>query len=148
MAASAGYLYEASQIPESLLADSVGAKGIPVAIGWVMAGVGAILCGRSVLRRAPAAESPSAEPDDPADVMRHLLALGLLAILAIYVSILPYAGYIASTALLVGAVARFAGAAFGRTLLFVAIGGSLALWLLFDPLLGISLPAGSWWGGR
>ena len=53
LVASAGYLYEASQIPESLLEDAVGAKGVPVAIGWAMAGLGSILCLRSVLVRAP-----------------------------------------------------------------------------------------------
>ena len=75
---------------------------------------------------------------------RHLAALGLLAILAAYVVLLPLAGYVATTALLIGAVARFSGAALGRDLLLVAVAGSVVLWVLFDPLLGISLPIG--WG--
>ncbi len=79
---------------------------------------------------------------------RHLAALGLLAILAVYIAVLPYAGYIVSTAVLIGAVARFSGAALGRNLLLVALAGGLALWVLFDPMLGISLPVGSWWQGR
>ncbi len=69
----------------------------------------------------------------------HLAALGLLAILALYVVVLPYAGYVVATALLIGAVARFSGAPFGRNLPLVAIAGGVVLWLLFDPLLGISL---------
>jgi len=74
--------------------------------------------------------------------------LGLLAILATYVVVLPYAGYVVATAVLIGAVARFSGAPFGRDLLLVAIAGGVVLWLLFDPMLDISLPFGSWWQGR
>jgi len=148
LAASAGYLYEASQIPESLLADPIGARGVPIAIGWVLAAVGLILCVRSALRRVPAnTESASDTAGDAPALTPHVLALGLLAILAVYLLILPHGGYIASTALLIGAIARFAGAPFGRTPLFVAIGGSLVLWLLFDPMLGISLPVGALFGG-
>ena len=116
-----------------------------------MAALGLILCLRSALFRGgnnAAAESPAAT-DAPSNAMTaHLAALGLLAILAVYVVALPYAGYVVATAVLIGAVARFSGAAFGRDLLFVAIAGGVVLWLLFDPLLGISLPIGSWWQGR
>ena len=31
---SAGYLYEASQIPAEPARDAVGARGVPVALGW------------------------------------------------------------------------------------------------------------------
>ena len=78
----------------------------------------------------------------------HLAALGLLAILAPTSCVLPYAGYVVATALLIGAVARFSGAPSRRSLPLVAIAGGVVLWLLFDPLLGISLPVGSWWQGR
>jgi hypothetical protein len=151
LGAAAGYLYQASLIPESLLADPVGATGLPFAIGWAMAGVGLILCLRSVLFHGgnDAAAESNATTDAPSSPRtKHLAALGLLAILATYVVVLPYAGYVVATAVLIGAVARFSGAAFGRDLLLVAIGGSVVLWLLFDPMLGISLPAGSWWQGR
>ena len=151
LGAAAGYLYEASLIPESLLADPVGATGLPLAIGWAMAGLGLILCLRSVLLRAgneTAGESVAA-PEGPSDAMpAHLAALGLLAILAAYVVVLPYAGYVVATAVLIGAVARFSGAPFGRDLLLVAIAGGVVLWLLFDPILDISLPIGWWWQGR
>jgi putative tricarboxylic transport membrane protein len=146
---SAGYLYEALRIPESLLADVVGARGVPIAVGWITAALGLILCLRGVLSRTHAtAETASAAPSNSEAFGRHLLALGLLAILAMYVVVLPYMGYIASTALLIGAVARFSGAAFGRNMLLASIAGGLVLWVLFDPLLEISLPVGSWWQGR
>lgn len=147
---SAGYLYQASQIAESLLEDAVGARGVPVALGWVMAALALVQIGRGSLSRLRA-ESDKPMPTvagDPGDARPRWLALSLLAILVVYVGLLPYAGYIASTALLIGAVARLAGGAFDRTLLVVAIVGGGLLWLVFDPLLGIALPAGSWWVGR
>ena len=146
---SAGYLYETEQIPASLLEDAVGARGVPLAFGWTMAAVGAILCLRALLRRRAEDAPPSPADLDSATALRpHVQALGLLAILAAYVVIVPFAGYIPSTALLIGAVAWFAGAASNRHLVIVAIVGAVALWLMFDPMLGISLPVGSWWGGR
>lgn len=148
---SAGYLYEASRIAESLLADVVGAGGVPTALGWAMAALGMILCVRGVLSFAPAkiAAAPSVAGSNPCAPMRpHLLALGMLAILMVYVVVVPHVGYVAATALLIGAVARFAGVSFDRNLPLVAIAGGLVLWLLFDPVLGISLPVGSWWQGR
>ena len=150
---SAGYLHAASQVPESLLADVVGAGGVPTALGRAMAALGVILCARGLLTltRAPAeiAGTPSDEDEKTSVGLRpHLLALGLLAILAAYVVVMPYLGYVVSTALLVGAVARSCGAALGRNLLIIAIAGGLGLWLLFDPLLGIRMPVGSWWEWR
>ena len=148
---SAGYLYETAQIPESLLEDAVGARGVPLAIGWVMAALGAILCVRGIVRGhfdAGAAMAPQDREPSATALRPHMQALGLLAILAAYVVLLPYAGYVASTALLTAAVAWFSGATRSRYVPVIAIGGSIVLWLMFDPMLGISLPVGSWWGGR
>ena len=142
---SAGYLYETAQIPQSLLEDVVGARGVPLAFGWTMAAVGALLCMRGLLRGRSGNDVPSRSGDPSAALRPHVQALGLLAILIAYVVILPYAGYVASTAVLIGAVAWFAGAERSRHLIVVAIAGSLVLWLMFDPMLGISLPVGSWW---
>ena len=146
---SAGYLHLASQVPESLLADVVGAGGVPATLGRAMAALGVILCARGLLTRAPAeiAATPSAEDEENSAGLRpHLLALGLLAILAAYVVVMPYLGYVGSTALLVGAVARACGASFGRNLPIIAIAGGLGLWLLFDPLLQVRMPVGTLWG--
>jgi putative tricarboxylic transport membrane protein len=146
---SAGYLYETAQIPASLLEDAVGARGVPLAIGWVMAVLGAVLCVRGVVRgRVDAGAPPEGTTFFSTALRPHAQALGLLAILAMYVVLLPYAGYIASTVLLIVTVAWFSGATRSSYLLVIAIAGSVFLWLMFDPMLGISLPAGSWWDGR
>jgi putative tricarboxylic transport membrane protein len=145
LVASAGYLYETAQIPESLLDDAVGARGVPLAFGWTMAVVGALLCLRGLLRRRKTDDEPSADTDSGTALRPHVQALGLLGLLAAYVAVLPFAGYIPSTALLIAAVAWFAGGERNRNLIVVAIAGAVALWLMFDPMLDVSLPAGSWW---
>jgi len=105
---SAGYLYETAQIPASLLEDTVGARGVPLAFGWTMASLGVVLCLRALLRgRVDTASTSAANRDWTPTLRPHVQALGLLAILAAYVALVPFAGYIPSTALLIGAVAWF-----------------------------------------
>ena len=151
MLVAGGYIFMAMQIPESLLSDTVGAGGLPRALGWAMIGLGALVCLRSVTAQSAVVKVvPEDEEDDapPAGMRPHLLALGLLLILSVYVFITPYVGYIISTALLVGAVARFSGTQINRNFFIIAIFGGLGLWLMFDPLLSIPMPVGSFWGGR
>ena len=146
---SAGYLYETTQIPETLLEDAVGARGVPLAIGWVMAALGAVLCARGFARGRHGSHSSFATSESFAAAARpHGQALGLLAMLAAYVALLPYAGYVAATALLIAAVAWSAGAARSWHLPVIALAGSVFLWVMFDPMLAISLPTGSWWVGH
>jgi putative tricarboxylic transport membrane protein len=147
---SVGYLYEAALIPESLLADAVGAAGMPRSLGWAMVALGLILCARGLVSGSPALAVPPPAPSVGTRLATrpHVLAVGLLSILAAYAALLPYAGYRISTALLIGTVARFAGTTFTRSLPIIAIVGGLVLWLLFDPLLGTTLPIGGWWEGH
>lgn len=155
MVVSAAYLVVTSQIQESMLSDAVGAGGVPTALGWAMAALGLIVCVRSLFVRASKAEGvamvASAVDDGekaPEALRPHLLALGLLVILAAYVVVTPYLGYIASTALLIGASARFCGMPFSRNLFIISILGGLGLWVMFDPMLSTPMPVGSLWGGR
>jgi len=147
--AAAGYLYETAQIPESLLEDAVGARGVPLAIGGAMAALGALLCFRGLLGarngEPSGGERPAAASESLPNALRpHLQALALLGILATYVALLPHAGYIASTALLIAGIAWFAGAKRSWQLPLIAIAGSVFLWVMFDPVLSIPLPAGAW----
>lgn len=150
MLGSVAYLYGASQIQLSLLSDHVGAGGVPTALGWAMAILGALLCARSALPRIVANANADAQPErtDAASATRpHLLALGLLAILAVYVLITPYLGYAVSTALMVGAVARFCGSPLNRELFIIAAATGVGLWVLFSQVLSISMVVGSLWTG-
>jgi hypothetical protein len=153
LAASAAYLYVASGIQESMLSDATGARGFPHALGWAMAALGLLLCLRSV-RFAPAAskEPPAAsESDTAAPAERkthpHLQALAVLAILAGYIALAPYLGYVVATSVMLGAVAAYGGAAIDRTLLLASAGGSIGLWIVFTKMLGVSLVGSSLFAG-
>ena len=144
IALSAGYLYAASDIQESMLSDAVGAGGVPRVLGWAMAGLGLLLCLRSLRFAGPprnesaaaatAGEEAAAPPKHP-----HLQALGLLAILVGYIVLAPYLGYAVGVGVLVAAVAAYGGAAIDRNLLLISAAGGLALWLVFAKVLGISM---------
>jgi putative tricarboxylic transport membrane protein len=138
IALAGAWLYLASGIQESMLSDATGAAGVPKALGWLMAALGLLLCVRSV---SFAAAAPAQDDESPrAQLRRHWQALVLLVMLIGYVVLAPYLGYILSIALLVAATAAFGGAAIDRTMLLIAAGAGVGMWLVFDKLLGIQLP--------
>ncbi|HET8744901.1 MAG TPA: tripartite tricarboxylate transporter TctB family protein [Ramlibacter sp.] len=139
---AAAWLRLADGIPDSLLSDAVGAAGLPRAVGWTLAGVGTLLCARSVLR-APSAQGEGAS----AGWRAHLRALGLLAILFGYLLLAPWLGYAAATAALLAAGAAYAGAPRGRMLVIVPVLGALVFWLLFVHAFGIPMPGSVLLGG-
>lgn len=115
IALSAAYLYVASGIQESMLSDATGAGGVPRALSYAMAAIGLLLCVRSLSFPAHDAKAPGAAAGDDAARVPwrkhpHAQALVLLAILAAYVVLLPYLGYVAGTGLLLAAVAAYGGA--------------------------------------
>jgi putative tricarboxylic transport membrane protein len=72
------------------------------------------------------------------------MAVGLLAILAVYVALLPVLGYVPSIGLLIGAVAWFAGARKAVSVVACMVVAGPLLWLMFDWALEIRLPVGLW----
>lgn len=132
------YYAEAGNIQQSLLADAVGADGVPRMLAVGLGLTGLVLAGRSVLRPATGGD------DLPASA--HLRAAGLLAILVIYLLAVPVAGYPLSVAALIAAVAVYAGARADAMLAITSVGGAAAFWFMFKWLLGIQLPVGmlSW----
>lgn len=130
------YHTEATRIPKSLLEDGVGADGVPRVLAIAMAAVGAILLvrGLATWRSAEPARLP---------LRAHVRALGLLAILAGYVVVLPHLGYAVTIALLIGIVAAYAGARRWPTVVATAAGGAGVLLVLFKWLLGLPMPTGA-----
>ena len=132
------YTAQARAIEDSLLADAVGAGGVPQAAGIVLLGAALALICKAWLTRSTAVGG--------AAIGARQIALGaaLVALLVVYVLLLPRLGYIASVSLLVGAIAWLAGArdrvAVG---LCTALSG-LAMWAMFEWALKIRMPAGSW----
>ena len=139
LALAGGYLFEASQIQQSLLADDVGADGVPRMLAFGMAAVG----GGLILREAVRRPKQAAEPEQAAsETSPHTRALGLLAILIVYVIVTPQLGYALSMAGLLAASAVYAGARPGVTLAVTALSGAVCFWVMFKFLLGIAMPAG------
>ena len=169
-----GYIAYARSIEDSLLADAVGAAGVPTGVGvTLLLASGALLLKTVWLRptaktaSAASAEtvaanpttslepaSTSPEPEDANTTMSaapvtspyrsHALALGLLALLVGYTVVLPIVGYVLAVGLLIAAVAKFAGARGAYPLLACGIGGGIGLWLLFAVVLSVRMPAGLW----
>ena len=149
LVASLTYVIAARRIEDSMLADAVGASGVPVAVGVLMAvaSIALLIKGLVPLAKAQTVSAPSiGDPGEAAEpqMRPHWLALGLLMILLAYLLILPWLGYIVSIGLLSVAVAWFSGGRERKTLLgFVLLTGPL-LWLLFDFALKVRMPAGFW----
>jgi len=92
MAVSSVYIYQASLIEDSLLADAVGVAGVPTAIGYLMLAASLFLFLKSWLKTKQEAEVSEEETEAGGSKHPHLKALGLLTLLATFVAIVPVAG--------------------------------------------------------
>ncbi|TNC63595.1 tripartite tricarboxylate transporter TctB family protein [Rubellimicrobium roseum] len=138
------YLFYASQLRPSSLADSVGPQGLPLVYGWLTLALGLVLLAQAfiaVLRASPAERAKQADAWS-GQGRRILWAAGLLAFAVGYLLIVETLGYLLSLAVLIPAVAIYLGARFGWRPLAVGVGGAVVLWLMFDKLLGVGMPEG------
>jgi hypothetical protein len=148
IALAGGYWAVALDIPDSLLSDAVGARGFPAALATGLAASGALLAARDLVRRPAAAASSESEAMEPSTRLNRTANAGIIVLLLIaYVMLTPFIGYPAGVALLVGATAAFAGARGVRTLLVTSVLAGLIFWVMFAKVLGISMPAGTLFGG-
>jgi len=136
LALAAAYYAAADAVPRSLLADAVGADGVPKLLAIAL-GLASILLGaRSLAGRA--ADAARAE----AGLLQHLRALGVAALGGAFVALAPYLGYPLTLGLLLLAATLYYGAAPRPRVAFYAAGAAAILWLLFARVLGIAMPAG------
>jgi hypothetical protein len=142
------YYLLAIRIPQSDIADVIGAQGLPKTYATLLAGLSIILIVRSVVARRTATESaPDAAPATPKPGLQRGVAwrvFGMLMNGVIYILVVPWLGYILSIAALIAATVYYQGGGLNRRVAAVAVGGALLLWLLFVRLLHISHPAGIW----
>ena len=150
MLLAAGYIVNAQSIEDSLLADAVGAAGVPTGVGVVLLIASLFLFVKSFKSKASMLNETEEEPSEGGSQHPHAMALGLLLILAAYVFLLPILGYVLSVGLLVGAAAWFAGARRYTSLVLCAVLAGPVLWFVFDWTLEIRLPVGLWpmWLGK
>lgn len=154
IALSLAYIWQARSIEDSLLADEVGAGGVPTGVGLLLLVASVVLLVRSLMVGSPAAQIAQVAQDTRKDnegqggraQHPHRMALGLLAILGGYVALLPVAGYVLSIGLLSIAVVRFSGGALDRTVAAFALAIGPLLWFLFSYLLQVRMPVGLWSG--
>ena len=146
LAIAAGYYLMAIRIPQSDIADVIGAQGLPKTYAALLAALSIILIGRAVLaRRTAVAAEPRTTAVDPA-APRHVgwRTFGMLMNGVLYVALVPRLGYILSIAGLIASTIYFQGGDLNRRSAAVAVGGALLLWLLFVRILHIPHPAGIW----
>ena len=144
------YIANAQSIEDSLLADAVGASGVPTGVGVVLLIASLFLFVKSFKSKASMLNETEEAPIEGGSQHPHAMALGLLLILAAYVFLLPILGYVLSVGLLVGAAAWFAGARRYTSLVLCAVLAGPVLWFVFDWTLEIRLPVGLWpmWLGK
>jgi putative tricarboxylic transport membrane protein len=150
MLLAASYIATAQSIEDSLLADAVGASGVPTGVGVVLLIASLFLFVKSFKSKASMLNETEEEPTEGGSQHPHAMALGLLLILAAYVFLLPILGYVLSVGLLVGAAAWFAGARRYTSLVLCAVVAGPVLWFVFDWTLEIRFPVGLWpmWLGK
>jgi putative tricarboxylic transport membrane protein len=136
LALAVAYYTAADALPRSLLADGVGADGVPKLLAAVLAVLSIALGARSLLVGASATAA-----DDPG-LRRHLRALGVAVLGAAFVGVAPVLGYPLALGLLVLAATLYYGAAPRPQVVIYAAGTAAILWLIFARGLGVALPAG------
>jgi hypothetical protein len=119
----------AGAIPVSLLADEVGAGGVPRGLAVLLAALSLGIAFKAIFKRE--AEPPAA---------KHLKALGIAALGFAYVALAPLVGYLISTTLLAGGAALYYGARRPAGVALFALASAVLLWAAFGLLLGIPLP--------
>lgn len=145
-ALSAGYYVTATQFPVSALDTTVTASAFPEMIGVLGAGLSAALVAQAIWRltRARAADDAEDVVDPLQDRSAHRAALGLLAIIALFLIALGSLGYPLALACMIFAVATSQGIPIGWKSAAFAIGGAAFFWLFFVQFLGIHMPVGFW----
>ena len=150
LAGSLTYILAARRIEDSLLADAVGASGVPVGVGALMAVASVALLIKALLPSAKAQAAAvltgdaATQSSAESPLRPHYLAAGLLAILVLYLIVLPWLGYVVSIGILAAAVGWFAGGRERMTLLGFALLTGPILWFLFDFALKVHMPVGFW----
>jgi putative tricarboxylic transport membrane protein len=129
-------IVDAVRLPET--SEAVGPAAVPLPVGALLAIVGAALL---VQARA---QSATAVRGTPWPAGAGLRLLGMVAALVAFAFLLPVLGFVVTSTALFVAAAMLLGAP--RSWQTLAYGWALSaiVFLVFDRLIGLSLPAGPW----
>lgn len=142
LAVAALYYVFARDLGQTALSDAVGPGGLPSIYAAVLAALAVLLGASAGLRRLRAVPgAPAATSGEPGPAHQLGRALGALAIGAGYLLIVPVIGYPFAVALAIAAMAAYQGERLGWRLALISCAGAGALFVLFDLVLGVSMPA-------
>lgn len=138
------YLYYASMLRVSSLADSFGPRGMPLVYGGLMLGLGLVLMAQAIITHInlPADQRSRLREEWEGQRRKVAWAAGLVGLAMAYVLLVSFLGYFVSLALLIGAVAIYLGAPLGWRPLVISLAGATVLWLIFAVILDVSMPSG------
>ncbi|SDD55967.1 tripartite tricarboxylate transporter TctB family protein [Ruegeria marina] len=126
-----GYVLAALAIEESFLSDAVGPKAFPLIIAAILGLSSAVIAFR-----------PDPEPKWPA--LGRLVEIGAaIVVMILYAELLPVAGFVIATAFAAAYLAWRLGSALLEAV-FVGIGTSIGIYVIFHLVLGLSLARGPW----
>jgi putative tricarboxylic transport membrane protein len=129
-------IVDAARLPDT--PGVVGPAAVPLPVGVLLGVVGAGLLVQARTRLATATEGPPWQPRAALRVLALVVALVAFAVL------LPVLGYVLTSAALFATAAALLGAP--NVWQMIACGWALAaiVFLIFDRLIGLTLPAGPW----
>lgn len=129
-------IVDAARLPQT--SEAIGPAAVPLPLGVLLGVVGAALLLQSRSQYRAASRETTWQP------RAGLRLLGMIATLVAFAVLLPVLGYVVTSAALFVAAAMLLGAP--RFWSTVAYGWALAaiVFLLFDRLIGLSLPTGPW----
>jgi putative tricarboxylic transport membrane protein len=129
-------IVDAVRLPET--SEAVGPAAVPLPVGVLLGVAGAALAVRARLRLATAVE------ERPWQRGAGMRVLGMVAALVGFALLLPLLGYVVTAALLFAAAATLLGAPHPMRTLTYGWALAAVVFLVFDRLIGLSLPAGPW----
>ena len=138
------YIAAARSIEDNLLADAVGAGGVPQAAGVALLLASLALLIKSWFARKSRDAAPAGAVTEPWRRLR--ISALLVSVLLAYALVLPLLGYIVSVSLLVLAVALLAGARRRLPLALCTATSGIAMWAIFDLALKVRMPVGTLFG--
>jgi putative tricarboxylic transport membrane protein len=146
LALSGAYFASARTIPLGDLSDAVGPQGLPRAYAALLTMLAVVLIIRGWLRPSPATFTPSTPAPSTLTLPKVALlrAAGILAIGALYLALVPWAGYPVTMAGLLIGTTYYQGGRLDRRVVMIGVVGAAVLWVVFVQVLGIDHPTGVW----
>jgi hypothetical protein len=138
---AAGYYALGVGIAQSALDDGVGPRGLPRTYAIALAVLAIVLLAQAAFTRTRRAQRSAGRGRETHARWR---VVGMVLIGVLYVSVVPWLGYLLSIGLLIAGTAWYQGGTMNRRVAIVAASGAVFLWLLFVAFLGIPQPSGAW----